>query len=354
MYNSIIIGQALVLVMLRCIKKLTNRLMKKLFRSSLVTASLTLMLINTNAQQSKDEISIIPMPEKLERAKSNFTISPVTRIVAEQGDAEALRIANLFAKKLQQASGYKLVVTETTKAKASKDEILFTTHNADASLGAEGYRLSVTNSSVTVSAVKPAGLFYGMQTINQLLPTAIEGTSTISNIAWTLPGIEIKDKPRFSWRGMHLDVGRHFMPLDFIKKYIDAMAMHKLNAFHWHLTEDQGWRIEIKKYPKLTEIGAWRKESLVGHMNDKPHKYDGIPHGGFYTQDQCREIVQYAKERFITVIPEIEMPGHAKAAIASYPELGVTGKPVEVATEWEYFLIFLMWKKPRLFFWRMY
>jgi len=311
--------------------------MKNLFRTSLVIASLTLMLINTNAQQSQVAISIIPMPEKLERTKSNFTIKPSTRIVAEQGDAEALRIANIFARKFQQASGYKLTVTETTNDKTVKDQILFTSLHADPSLGEEGYQLSVTNSSVTVSAVKPAGLFYGMQTINQLLPAEIEGTSTSTKITWTLPGVEIKDKPRFTWRGMHLDVGRHFMPLDFIKKYIDAMAMHKLNTFHWHLTEDQGWRIEIKKYPKLTEVGAWRKESLVGHMNDKPHKYDGIPHGGFYTQDQCREIVQYAKERFITVIPEIEMPGHAKAAIASYPELGVTGKPVEVATEWGIF-----------------
>ena len=136
---------------------------------------------------------------------------------------------------------------------------------------------------------------------------------------------------------MHLDVARHFVPLEFVKKYIDNMAMHKLNTFHWHLTEDQGWRIEIKKYPKLTEVGAWRKETLIGHNRDKPHKFDGIRHGGFYTQEQAREIVQYAKDRFIAVVPEIEMPGHAKAAIASYPELGVTGKPVEVATHWGVF-----------------
>jgi hexosaminidase len=127
------------------------------------------------------------------------------------------------------------------------------------------------------------------------------------------------------------------MPLEFIKKYIDNMAMHKLNTFHWHLTEDQGWRIEIKKYPKLTEVGAWRKETLIGHVKDKPHKFDGKRHGGFYTQEQAKEIVQYAKDRFITVVPEIEMPGHAKAAIAAYPELGVTGKPVEVATYWGIF-----------------
>jgi hexosaminidase len=169
-----------------------------------------------------------------------------------------------------------------------------------------------------------------------LLPAEIEGKSTVKTV-WKLPGVEITDRPRFTWRGMHLDVARHFMPLDFVKKYIDNMAMHKLNTFHWHLTDDQGWRIEIKQYPKLTEVGAWRKESLIGHVKDKPHKFDGVPHGGFYTQAQAREIVQYAKDRFITVVPEIEMPGHARAAIASYPELGVTGKQIELATYWGVF-----------------
>ena len=310
--------------------------MKKKFRSSSLIVSLTLVLVNVAAQK-QDTISIIPMPEKLERTNATFTVTRDTRIVAEQGNSEALRIGNMLAKKVQQAAGFNLAVKVKQNPAPGKNEILFTTSNADPTLGLEGYQLSVTSSGVVVRAIEPAGLFYGMQTIDQLLPAEIEGTSKSVTTVWQIPGVEIKDKPRFKWRGMHLDVGRHFMPLDFIKGYIDNMAMHKLNVFHWHLTEDQGWRIEIKKYPKLTEVGAWRKESLIGHVKNTPHKFDGIRHGGFYTQDQAREIVQYAAERFITVVPEIEMPGHAKAAIASYPELGVTGEQVEVATHWGIF-----------------
>ena len=158
------------------------------------------------------------------------------------------------------------------------------------------------------------------------------------NTVWHVPAVTIEDMPRFPWRGGHLDVGRHFMPKEFVKKYIDLLALHKLNTFHWHLTEDQGWRLEIKQYPKLTEIGAWRKETLTGRMrrtNDLT--FDGIRHGGFYTQQDAREIVAYAKARFVNVVPEIEMPGHAMAAIAAYPELGVTGEPVEVAKTWGIF-----------------
>ncbi len=152
--------------------------------------------------------------------------------------------------------------------------------------------------------------------------------------AGSVPAVEIIDSPRFSWRGMHLDVGRHFFPISFVKRYIDLLAMHKMNRFHWHLTEDQGWRIEIKKYPKLTQIGAWRSESLVGHYTDEPRKYDGVRYGGFYTQDEIREVVAYAAKRFITVVPEIEMPGHSVAALAAYPELACTDGPFEVEKLW--------------------
>lgn len=310
--------------------------MENRVRTGLLIFVLTLSLIKTGAQIKQTDISIIPMPEKLERTNSKFTITSKTRIVAQQGNREAMRIANLLAQKFQQVASYRITVEEATKATTDKGTIFFTTVN-DTSLGKEGYQLSVSNHGVVVSAAEPAGLFYGLQTLYQLLPPEIEGSTLSPNTIWTLPGVEIKDKPRFPWRGMHLDVARHYVPLDFIKKYIDNMAMHKLNTFHWHLTDDQGWRIEIKKYPKLTQVGAWRKESLIGHVNDVPHQFDGIPHGGFYTQQQAKEIIQYAKERFITVVPEIEMPGHAKAAIASYPELGVTGKPVEVGTYWGVF-----------------
>jgi len=176
-----------------------------------------------------------------------------------------------------------------------------------------------------------------VQTLRQLLPPQIFRDAPAGQTAWTIPAVSIEDQPRFGWRGAHLDTGRHFMPKEFVKKYIDLIALHKLNTFHWHLTEDQGWRLEIKQYPKLTDVGAWRKETIVGrNRRDAPAQYDGKRHGGFYTQEDAREIVAYAKARFVTVVPEIEMPGHAMAAIASYPELGL-GDPVEVATRWGVF-----------------
>jgi hexosaminidase len=160
----------------------------------------------------------------------------------------------------------------------------------------------------------------------------------VQDVSWTIPAVAIEDAPRFAWRGAHLDVGRHFMPKEFVRKYIDLLALHKLNTFHWHLTEDQGWRLQIRKYPRLTEVGAWRRESLIGRQGEQRDttqwRFDGEPHGGFYTQEDAREIVAYAKERFITVVPEIEMPGHALAALAAYPELGVTGEPMEVGRRW--------------------
>ncbi|HEY0867360.1 MAG TPA: beta-N-acetylhexosaminidase, partial [Fimbriimonas sp.] len=174
------------------------------------------------------------------------------------------------------------------------------------------------------------GLFYGTRTLLQLLPPEVFRQAKV-NSAWNVPCVEIEDAPRFVWRGSHLDVGRHFMPKEFVLKHIELISQHKLNVLHWHLTEDQGWRIEIKKYPKLTEVGAWRKDTMLTY---DPPTYTGKPHGGFYSQDDVREIVAYAAERFVTVVPEIEMPGHAQAAIAAYPELGNTGQPLEVATRW--------------------
>ena len=177
--------------------------------------------------------------------------------------------------------------------------------------GNEAYEISSSRKGVSVKASTAHGLFYGLQTIKQLVQQDSKGN-------YVIPAVMIKDAPRFGYRGMHLDVGRHFYPVDFIKKYIDLIALHKMNTFHWHLTEDQGWRIEIKKYPKLTEIGAYRKETVVGHASHSK-AYDGIPYGGFYTQQQVKEIVKYAGDRFITVIPEIEMPGHSQAVLRPIP-----------------------------------
>jgi len=188
-------------------------------------------------------------------------------------------------------------------------------------LGDEGYRLSVKASEVNITAARPAGVFYGIQTLRQMIHKDFPD----------IPCVEIEDQPRFSWRGIHLDVARNFQPKPFILKYLDQLAFHKFNVFHWHLTDDQGWRIEIKKYPKLTEIGSKRKDTMTRF---DPPEYTGVPSEGFYTQDDIREIVEYAKARFIRVVPEIEMPGHAQAAIAAYPALGNSGNPVEVAVQY--------------------
>ncbi|CAN5302216.1 hypothetical protein BH23BAC1_BH23BAC1_22430 [soil metagenome] len=316
--------------------------MKRIFLKLIIVLGLPFILACTRGQQEsaaiqQDELSIIPLPERIERTGTNFNVTPETKIYAQRGNSEALRIAQMLAGKFETAAGIQLAVAESEGADITENGIFFTSHAADGSLGSEGYSLTANGEYVVVRALEPAGLFYGMQTILQLLPPEIESQSVVDNIHWLIPGVEIYDKPRYEWRGLHLDVARHFMPIDFIKRYIDNMAMHKLNTFHWHLTEDQGWRIEIKKYPRLTEVGAWRKETLIGHYSDQPHQFDAKRHGGYYTQEEAREIVEYAKERFITVMPEIEMPGHAKAAIAAYPELGVTGEEVEVATYWGVF-----------------
>jgi len=190
----------------------------------------------------------------------------------------------------------------------------------DSSLPEEGYRLEIKTDSLRLAAAKQSGLFYGLLTLLQLLTSA-----TQEDDEFVLPAVEIEDRPRFRWRGMHLDVARHFFPVDVIKRYLDVLALHKINVFHWHLTDDQGWRIEIRKHPELTEIGAWRIEE------------DGSRYGGFYTQDEIREVVRYATERFITIVPEIEMPGHARAVLAAFQELSCTGEAQSVPTTWGVF-----------------
>ncbi len=189
---------------------------------------------------------------------------------------------------------------------------------------------------MAISAFNPIGVFYGVQTLRQLLPPEVFREATVTGVTWGVPAVLIEDQPRFGWRGGHLDVCRHFMPKEFVKKYIDLLALHKLNTFHWHLTDDQGWRIAIRKYPRLTEVGGWRAATLIGeHTPDSTKwRFDGQRHGGFYTQDDIREIVAYAAERFINVVPEIEMPGHVQAAIAAYPWLGTKGDSVPVMQVW--------------------
>ena len=265
-------------------------------------------------------INIIPKPVKCVATGGSFTLTADTTIVAA---GAAAAVGQQLAAALAPATGFwpKVVATSTQDAGTIRLRIdRSQTSRSAAALGAEGYRLSVTPQQVTISAPKPAGLFYGVQSLRQLLPPAIFREAAVQGVDWTIPCVEIEDAPRFAWRGMMLDVARHFMPKEFVKKFIDLLALHKVNTLHWHLTEDQGWRIEIKRYPRLTEIGAWRKETLVGKMQrDNPNEvYDGKRHGGFYTQDDIREIVAYAAARFVNIVPEIEMPGHAQAAIAAY------------------------------------
>ena len=200
----------------------------------------------------------------------------------------------------------------------------------------EGYKIEIRQNGITITSKDNKGAFYAIQTLRQLIPASFED-KTYPNTEISIKCQIIEDSPRFKYRGMHLDVGRHFFSVEFIKKYIDALAMLKFNTFHWHLTEDQGWRIEIKKYPKLNTIAAYRDSTLAGHYTDRPRKYDKTKYGGYYTQEQVKDIVNYALEREITIIPEIEMPGHSKAAIAAYPNLSCEEKSVNVATLWGVF-----------------
>ena len=267
-------------------------------------------------------MNIIPQTTSHEARAGAFTLSQDTVLVAQGGAVEE---AEKLAARLRTSTGFSLPV----QASAAGSAITLTLDASLTQLGDEGYTLDVTPDHIAMRAPKAAGLFYAGITLLQLLPPAVFSSAPQLHVNWSVPSCHIEDQPRFRWRGMHLDVGRHFMPLEFIKRFIDLLALHKMNSFHWHLTEDQGWRLEIKKYPKLTEVGAWRKETRAGHEHNQAG-FDGTPHGGFYTQDEAREIVAYAAARHVNVVPEIEMPGHAQAAIAAYPELGNTGEQLEV------------------------
>ncbi len=270
-------------------------------------------------------IPLIPLPAEMEIGRGGFDLDDGTRItLSDPADVELRRLANFWATPVRAATGFDLPIAG--EAGDATSNIISLQLSDDAAEHPEGYRLIVTSGSVTLGAKTPAGLFYGLQTLTQLLPVGDAN-------AWSMPAVQIADAPRFAYRGMHLDVGRHFFPVVFIKKYIDLMAMYKMNTFHWHLTEDQGWRIEIRKYPRLTEVGAYRAETML-EKNFDPYVGDGQPHGGFYTQDEVREVVAYARDRYIVVIPEIEMPGHATAALAAYPELACTDGPFDVPTTW--------------------
>jgi len=272
--------------------------------------------------------AIIPAPAKLETREGVFKLSEKTRICTDKASRAS---GDYLAEQLRTATGYPVKVLD---GKPGADDILITAEEAKAALGDEGYELTVSPKGAVIRAPQQAGAFYGVQSLLQLLPPQVYSRSKATGVVWEMPAVQIEDQPRFQWRGMMSDVGRHYYPVADLKQMIDVMALHKLNRFHWHLTEDQGWRIEIQKYPKLTEIGAWRSSTPPYGNRDSD---DGKRYGGFYTQAEVKEVVAYATARHITVIPEIEMPGHAAAAIASYPELGNTDIPnykPEVKIRW--------------------
>ncbi|MEN8193835.1 MAG: family 20 glycosylhydrolase, partial [Bacteroidota bacterium] len=238
--------------------------------------------------RKESNLSIIPEPLEVEVKGDQFIFTENTKVLIDSDNPRVNDVVNYFVNQFNSVSGHSIKIINSSEKK--NNLIIFTDKNLETSLGSEGYILESDKDKIVVSGT-PHGLFYGVQTLFQLLPKEIYGNKKVENISWSIPSVEIKDKPRFKWRGMHLDVCRHMFPLTFIKKYIDYIAMHKLNTFHWHLTEDQGWRIEIKKYPRLTEIGAWRKGTQI----EKTDQIDDQRYGGYYTQEEIKEIVKYAE-----------------------------------------------------------
>jgi len=298
------------------------------FLRLLFTIGIISILFSCKEPLPRPVVRIIPLPAEVTDQEGLFILSSSTKIGISDDNVQMRRIASFLTSHNEKYFG---ISNSVVNSDAGDKGSVFLKLDENLKLGKEDYHLKVASDGVQIEAASPNGLFYGIQTLIQLMPSTPKQISEI-----ILPGVEIKDSPRFSWRGLHLDVSRHYMPKEFILKYLDYMAMHKLNTFNWQLADDQGWRIEIKKYPRLTEIGSVRKTTMIGHVNN-PTGIDTIPRGGFYSQNEVREIVNYAAERFITIVPGIEMPGHALAALAAYPELGCTGVPYEVATSWGIF-----------------
>lgn len=286
-------------------------------KKTLLSAFMALACLTGMAQEKQPLLNIIPEPRSVQHLGGQVTITPQMKYFTNSEAAG--KAAELFVLFVQSNYGFLL-----EKGSMQNSTLVF---SDDEALSAEGYQLTVARNKIVLQG-RAAGLFYGVQTLEQILP--LPGAAVKNKIA--VPSVTIKDEPRFAYRGLMLDVGRYFFSASYIKKFLEVMAHYKLNRFHWHLTEDQGWRIEIKKYPKLQTVASQRKETGVGHYRDG--KFDGKPYGGYYTQEEVKDIVQYAAKLHITVIPEIEMPGHAQAALAAYPQLGCTGGPYEVSTKW--------------------
>lgn len=282
-----------------------------------------LLVINCSFSQSPGEISLIPQPVSIEKRSGQFQLSASTGIVADNNE-EVRQVVTRFAEMARKSTGYPLPVQASGNDVSSK--ITFSLNKTqDAVLGKEGYAVDVTPTGVSIQANTPAGLFYGIQTLLQLLPAEIDSKSSVQNVSWAIPAVKVTDFPRFGWRGFMFDVSRHFFTKEQVKGFIDEMVRYKMNLLHLHLTDDEGWRLEIKSLPKLTEVGAWRADK-VGTFGNFPPPAANEPrnYGGFYTKDDIRELVQYARERFVDILPEIDIPGHSLAAVVSYPDLSCT------------------------------
>lgn len=291
---------------------------KKLLTGAL--AAMAFLLPSTAAGQTAD-FNIIPRPQQVKVSNdAPFTLSAKTVISLGTNSQDMKRNANMLASYIEQATGIRPAVGKSKNGTAIVLTIDKTIANA------EGYKLDADAKQIRIAGASAAGVFYGIQTLRKSLPLVNGKASKVS-----IPAVHIADAPRFAYRGTHLDVSRHFVTADSVRQFIDMLALHNINRFHWHLTDDQGWRIEIKKYPLLTQIGSKRAQTVIGHNSGK---YDGKPYSGFYTQKQIRDIVKYAADRYITIVPEIDLPGHMQAALAAYPDMGCTGGPYEVWQKW--------------------
>ena len=276
-------------------------------------------------------IALVPQPQEIHRGEGKFVLKQGTTILVDKDSADAASVGRQLAQRLQRSTGLDLAVSTSETAEKQPGAIRITARGADASLGREGYCLDVAPDGVAITGGGGPGMFYGTQTLLQLLPPRAFSRSKVQeSVSWAVPAVRIKDRPRFPWRGLLLDVARHFFNKEEMKNFLDLMAQHKLNTLQVHLTDDQGWRVEIKRYPKLTKVAAWRKSIGFG-LNPKDgtaYGKDGR-YGGFYTQDDVRELVAYAQARYITIVPEIEIPGHAGAALSAYPEFSCFGGPYD-------------------------
>jgi hexosaminidase len=288
------------------------------------------MLKPAAAAPAVPEVHLIPEPVSLQKSPGVFRLGPSTKIVLTHDTPEVRRIGEYLQKALEAPTGYKLKIVAGHIDSTAGGVIVLSLVAGKAAGQPEAYELKMQPVVASIQAPAPAGIFYGVQTLLQLFPPEIASAHK-REAAWIAPCVQITDYPRFAWRGLMLDVSRHFYGKEYVERYLDQMARYKLNVFHWHLTDDNGWRIEIKSLPQLTKVGAWRVPRLAAWGDrESPRDGEAVTEGGFYTQDEIREVIAYARDRFITVLPEIEMPGHSLAALASYPELSCTGGPFHV------------------------